>query len=462
MTVMTGQGDKFIIDGLAGAKTLAGTVQIGGAKNEILKVLCAAPLFKDGFSLTNVPEIEDVRRVLELLKRLGAAITKDETDKYSIEVNGLDKFSLPEDISKKLRASIVITGPLLARFGQVDFPYPGGCVIGKRPIDMFLAGFKKMGAEVIETGENFTVKASNGKLQGAELFFKNQSVTVTETFMLAGILAEGKTILKNCATEPEIESLGEWLNECGAKISGLGTNTLTIEGGELLSGAGKVHETLPDRIEAGSFLLLGALAARELTITNCRPEHLDALINLLKEARVKIETGQDWIKVAIKETLLGNHQGVPLMADFNAVDIKTHEYPGFPTDLQAPFSIFLTQAVGQSFIFETIFEGRLNYLEALNRMGAKAKILDAHRAIIDGPTPLSAHEIASPDLRAGLAYILAAIVASGQSVVHNVEYVDRGYERIEERLRLIGVKIERIKAPASDREEDLCQCSLLN
>jgi len=468
---MVTTGDKFIIDGLAGAKTLTGQVTVGGAKNEVLKVLCATPLFKDGFNLTNVPEIEDVRRTIELLERLGVRVQRTEKNKYTVAISDLEvkprglrgltsKFSLPEDISKKLRASIVITGPLLARFGQVNFPYPGGCVIGKRPIDLFLAGFKKMGAEVVENGlpgqgGNFTVKVSGGKLQGAEIFFKNQSVTATETFMMAGVLAEGKTILKNCATEPEVESLGAWLNECGAKISGLGTSTITILGGELLSGQDKTHETLPDRIEAGSFLVLGALAAKELTITKCRPEHLTALIDLLKEAGVKIETGTDWIKVTEGNPLKAS-QGFPSVT---AVDIKTHEYPGFPTDLQAPFSIFLTQALGQSFIFETIFEGRLNYLEALNRMGAKAKILDAHRAIIDGPTRLTAHEIESPDLRAGLAYVLAAIIASGQSIVHNVEYIDRGYEKIEERLRAIGVKIERVKG---EKEKDLCQCSPLN
>lgn len=431
---MTKKDDKFIIAGLAGAKTLSGNVNIGGAKNEVLKVLAASVLFKDGFTLSNVPEIEDVHRMIEVLERLGVVIDHPQVNHYSFNIEGLNGFTIPSDIAKKLRASIVATGPILARFGQVIFPYPGGCVIGKRPIDLFLNGFKKMGAEIFEDGENFKVVAANGKLQGAEIFFKNQSVTATETFLMAGVLAEGKTILKNCALEPEVVSLGEWLNECGAKIIGLGTPVIEIEGGELLFGNSKNHETLPDRIEAGSFLILGALAAKDLTINNCYPQHLDSLISLLKESGVKIEQGEDYLRV-----INSNSEN-----NFEAVDVKTHEYPGFPTDLQAPFSIFLTQTKGQSYLFETIFEGRLNYFDALYRMGAKVKVLDSHRAIIDGPTALVGREIESPDLRAGLAYVLAAIIASGESVVHNVEYIDRGYEEIEKKLTNLGLDIKRV------------------
>lgn len=435
--------DRFIITGLGGAKTLSGELTIGGAKNEVLKVLAGSILFRDGLTLTNVPEIEDVRRMIELLEGLGISVRQLEKNKYHLVTKGLNNFSLASEISKKLRASIVVTGPLLARLGKVVFPYPGGCVIGKRPIDLFLSGFEKMGAMITENEEGFVIEASRGKLQGAEIFFKNQSVTATETFIMAGVLAEGQTVLKNCALEPEIISFGEWLNGCGAKITGLGTSTITVYGGDLLSGEGKTHETLPDRIEAGSFLILGALTASELIIKKCRPEHLDALIAYLIEAGVKIEIGPDWIKVINR----GDEK-------FTALDVKTHEYPGFPTDLQAPFAIFLTQADGQSYIFETIFEGRLNYFDALSRMGAKVKVLDSHRAIIDGPTPLSGREIESPDLRAGLAYVLAAIIASGQSVVHNVEYIDRGYEEIEKRLVGLGLDIKR----ASGDKEELCQC----
>ena len=433
--------DQFVIEGLAGAKTLKGRIRVGGAKNAILKVLASSILFRDGFSVSNVPAIEDVSQVLTLLQELGGQVKKLDSHRYELKSDSFNNFVLASDLSKQLRASVVLTGPLLARFGEVQFPHPGGCVIGKRPINMFLDSFKKMGAEVTETDEAFLVKAKGRKLKGAEIFFKNQSVTVTETLMMAGVLAEGKTVLKNCALEPEIASLGKFLNKGGAKITGLGTPTIEIEGGGLLSGAGQEYVTVPDRIEAGSFLILGALAGSDLTVENCRPDHLDSLINLLRETGVEIEIGDNWVRVKAGQR------------KFTAIDVKTHEYPGFPTDLQAPFSIFLTQAEGQSFIFETIFEGRLNYLEALNRLGAKTKILDVHRAIIDGPTPLTGHEIESPDLRAGLAYVLAAIIASGQSVVHNVKYIDRGYEQIEKRLQAIGVKIER--RPSS--QDNLCQ-----
>lgn len=434
--------DQFIVEGLGGKKILSGRVRVGGAKNAIIKILAAPVLFHDGFAISNVPEIEDVHQMIRLLEELGGQVEKLEPGHYKLKSDELNSFMLASDLSKRLRASVVLTGPLLARFGEVRFPHPGGCVIGKRPIDMFLDGFQRMGAKITEEEGLYVVKAGDGKLKGAEIFFKIQSVTNTETFMMAAVLAEGKTILKNCALEPEIVSLGEFLIKCGAKIKGLGTPTLEIEGGELLSGEGQEYVTVPDRIEAGSFLVLGAIAASDLIVENCRPDHLDALIDILRSAGVDVEVGDTWVRVKNTEP----------NKKFTSIDIKTHEYPGFPTDLQAPLSIFLTQAEGQSFIFETIFEGRLNYLEALNRLGAKTKILDAHRAIIDGPTALTGHEIESPDLRAGLAYLLAAIIASGQSVVHNVKYIDRGYEQIEKRLQAIGVKIER----RAGNKDNLC------
>ncbi|MFA5001319.1 MAG: UDP-N-acetylglucosamine 1-carboxyvinyltransferase [Candidatus Paceibacterota bacterium] len=452
---MKTNNDQFVIEGLAGAKTLKGRIGVGGAKNAILKVLASSILFRDGFTVSNVPAIEDVSQILALLQELGGQVKKLKTHRYELKSDSFHNFILASELSKQLRASVVLTGSLLARFGEVQFPHPGGCVIGKRPIDLFLDGFQKMGATVTETGENFLVKAQGGKLKGAEIFFKNQSVTATETLMMAGVLAEGQTVLKNCALEPEIVSLGEFLNKCGARISGLGTPTIEIEGGELLSGQNQVYETVPDRIEAGSFIILGALAGSDLTVENCRSDHLDSLINLLRETGVEIEIGDNWVRV--KNDQASSAKATAGQRKFTAIDVKTHEYPGFPTDLQAPLAIFLTQAEGQSFIFETIFEGRLNYLEALNRMGAKTKIIDPQRALIDGPTPLTGHEIESPDLRAGLAYVLAAIIASGQSVVHNVKYIDRGYEQIEKRLQAIGVKIERLAGDQNNQCPSLPQ-----
>ncbi len=426
--------DSFRVRGLAGKKTLVGEIAIKGAKNAILKVLAASILFKDEVTVTNVPDIEDVKRAFEVLTELGAKVSKIKTDTFKIDTSGINRTNISVDISKRMRSSIVFTGPLLARFGKVSFPYPGGCVIGKRPIDVFLTGFEKLGAEIKLVNDIYHLKTKSKKLQGTNNFFRLQSPTGTETMIMSAVLAEGKTVLKNCALEPEIASLGNFLNECGAKISGLGTSTITIIGGGLLRGKGKIYRTIPDRIEAGSFVILGALCAKDLTVKNCIPEHIESLTNALQSAGVNIEVGKNKIRITNSSD----------QKKINALEIKTHEYPGFVTDLQAPMSILLTQAEGESFIFETIYEGRLGYLETLAFMGAKVKVLDAHRAIIYGKTPLKAREMESPDLRAGLAYLLASIVADGQSIVHNAYYIDRGYENIEGRLAGIGVDIERI------------------
>jgi UDP-N-acetylglucosamine 1-carboxyvinyltransferase len=303
---------------------------------------------------------------------------------------------------------------------------------------MFIDGFQKMGAEVSEKDGKYTVKAKNKKLKGADIFFRIPSVTGTETFILSALLAEGKTVLKNCAIEPEIENLAGFLIECGAKIKGLGATTLEIEGsgGKLFESNGKIFRTIPDRIEAGSFLILSALAGDNVEITNCNPTHLEILIETLRESGVKIETSKNSIKIS------GN--GSVKNSSFKPVSLKTHEYPGFPTDLQSPMCVYLTQVSGESSIFETIFEGRLNYTQDLVKMGADIKMWNSDRATIKGPTPLKGKELDGPDLRAGLAYILAAIIAKGNSVINNVHFVDRGYEKIEERLKAIGVNIERV------------------
>lgn len=424
--------DYFVIKGLAGKRSLSGAIKVGGAKNAVLKVLAAALLFKNEVTVTNVPDIEDVSRLLELLEDLGVVVEKKDNETYRLVTYDITTHIISPEIAKRIRASVVLTGPLLARLGKVSFPHPGGCVIGKRPIDIFLKGFIEMGASFGEKENEYLFTVKNKKLRGAEIFLRVASVGATEALMMTAVLATGTTVIKNAALEPEIQSLAEFLNTCGARIEGIGTTTLTIYGGDLLDGTGKVYTTVPDRIEAGSFIVLGALAAKDLKITNCEPQHLDSLLFALKQSGVKMEIGNTWVRIkGIQPTT------------FEPMEVKTHEYPGFPTDLQAPLSVFLTQATGQSFIFETIFEGRLQYLETLNRMGAKARILDVHRAIIEGPTPLSGKEVESPDLRAGLAYVLAAIIAKGESVVHNVHYIDRGYEHLVERLQNVGVDIVR-------------------
>ncbi len=425
--------ESFIIKGLNGKRGLLGSIEVRGSKNACLPALASSILFEDGIFLENVPQIEDISRMSELLRDLGASIKADQGS-LNVRFEGEVLGSLDEEISKRMRASVFLTGPILARLGEVSFPHPGGCVIGERPIDLFLSGFKKMGATVEEVGGKYMVRASGGKLKGAEIFFPFQSVGATGTLMMAAVLAEGKTILKNVALEPEIVSLGEFLVSCGANIKGIGTTTLEIEGGELLKSGGKKNVIIPDRLEAGCFLILGALAAEELLIKNCNPEHLGALIELLNSSGVQIEAGQQQIRTKNK-----------LSPDkFTAFNIKTHEYPGFPTDLQAPITTFLTQTSGRSVVFETLFDSRLNYTADLVKMGADITLWDAHRVMVKGPTPLKGRELEGPDIRAGLAFVIAAIIAKGESVINNIYYIDRGYERIEERLKEVGVDIKRV------------------
>ena len=425
--------NALVIKGLAGERTLHGTVRITGAKNAALKAIAATVLFRDTATLTNIPEINDVEKMFDLLTDMGAEVTHLKYGTYTVDIPRGFSSDLSPAIAKRMRASVVLTGPVLARFGKVSFPHPGGCVIGARPLDLFVDGFEKMGATVILKDETYMVTAKGG-LKGAEFFLKNQSVTVTETFMMAGVLAKGTTVIKNAAMEPEIIDLAGFLVKSGAKISGAGTPTITIRGGKLLSGKKAVYKTMPDRIEAGSFLVLGALAARELHITNCNPLHLESPIEALRSAGAFIETKKSEIIVRSSSQL-------------KAVDIKTHEYPGFPTDLQAPMTVFLTQTEGESRVFETIFEGRLNYTESLAAMGASITMMDPHRVIVRGKTELRGRKLTSPDLRAGLAFVIAAVVAKGESVIHNVDTtIDRGYEDIETRLKALGVDIERVSA----------------
>lgn len=425
--------NALVIKGFGGERKIHGEVRVTGAKNAALKAIAATVLFRDTVTLTNIPEINDVLRMFELLKDMGAEVVRVKQGAYTVSIPKGFATELTPGIAKRMRASVVATGPVLARFGKVSFPHPGGCVIGARPLDLFVRGFEKMGAKVTIKDTGYVVEAKNG-LKGAEFFLKNQSVTVTETFMMAGVLAKGTTVIKNAAMEPEIADLAQFLNTCGAKIVGAGTPTITIKGGALLSGKKSTYKTMPDRIEAGSFLVLGALAARELRIKNCDPLHLESPIELLKSAGVSIETKQNEIIVRAPSRI-------------KAFDIKTHEYPGFPTDLQAPMTVLLTQAEGESMVFETIFEGRLNYTESLAAMGAGITMMDPHRVLVRGKSALRGRKLQSPDLRAGLAFVIAAIVAKGESVIHNVDTtIDRGYERIDERLRAIGVSVERVTA----------------
>ena len=408
-----------------GGKSLEGEIEVSGSKNASLPALAASLLFKNKVEFQNLPAIEDIKRMKELLENI-------KQGEFNYE------------IAKQIRASILAVGPALARYGKAVFPHPGGCVIGARPIDVFLDGWKAMGAtfsEILPSESNkinsisaYEIKSFGG-LKGCDYTFRTPSVTGTEGLMMTAVLAHGETTLRNAAMEPEIFYLAEFLNKNGAQISGAGTHTISINGrdGKLLEG-NMPFCAPPDRIEAGSFLVLGALLAKNLVIKNFPADELSALLTILKAAGVEFaySTGKAGI-LTLKQ-----------VAALRAVNIKTQEYPGFPTDLQAPFAILATQAEGASMIHETIFEGRLNYVEHLNRMGAKITLCDPHRAIIYGASPLKGLRLESPDIRAGLAFLIAALVAEGDSTIGNIYQIDRGYEKIDKRLNAIGADIKRI------------------
>jgi UDP-N-acetylglucosamine 1-carboxyvinyltransferase len=368
--------------------------------------------------------------MLELLTELGAQVEKNKQEKQvQIDPSGIKSGNLKGELVKKLRASILLVGPLLARFGEVDMTYPGGCVIGKRPIDIFLDGFEKLGAKIDWNDEGFKVFSNKSKLTGSTIFFPKITVTGTEALMMTAILAKGKTVLKNCAMEPEIKSLADYLNENGAKISGAGTPTIVIEGVESISAG--TFRVIPDRIETGTFVIMGLLSKSEIIVKNCIPDHLGALLPVLKKSGANLEVGQDFIKVKKTKSL-------------KAVSISTHEYPGFATDLQPPYTLLMTQAKGISLIHETIFEGRLFFTDQLNTMGAAIVMCDPHRVVISGPTGLYGKTLTSPDLRAGITMVLAGMIAFGETTIENIYQIDRGYENIDERLNSLGASIERV------------------
>lgn len=421
--------EQFIITGL-GKKTLSGSIAVSGAKNAATKMMAASLLFNDEVMIGNAPQISDMEKMADILTGIGASVHQ-EKDVVRIDTSACQGTELERDSAEKVRASVAFVGPLLARFGEVTFPHPGGDVIGVRPIDLFLRSFEKMGAVVEVADHSYTLSTKGKKLSGADIFLDIASVGVTETVMMAAVLAEGKTTIRNAAMEPEIESIARYLSSCGARISGIGTKTIIIDGGKMLTASGKVYMTIPDRIEAGSFLILGALAAKKLTVTKCNPTHLRALISILERIGAEIE-------ITDKESITISR------GKLQAVDIRTDTYPGFSTDFQSPLVVLLSQAKGESLVFETVFEGRLHYADDLVMMGADIIMLDPHRILVRGPRKLIGRELEGPDIRAGLAYMLAAIVAEGTSIINNVYHIDRGYEQIEKRFSAIGVAIKRV------------------
>ena len=416
---------KFIIQGQS---ALSGEIEIKGAKNAALKIIPAALLSSEKIKITNLPNIEDIDKAISMIKNLGANV-KRQNDTLEIQTSNINNSELNIKQASKFRASIMFAGPLLAKFGEVKFPLPGGCVIGAggRPIDLFLDGFKKLGAEIKEKANYYHIKAK--KLRGCEYFFPIISVTATEAMMMTAVLAEGVTILKNCACEPEISALANYLNEQGAKINGAGTSTITINGVKSIK-AGQ-FKIMPDRLETGSFAIMAATAKSEMLITKCNPRHIQILLSIFNKIGIPFSQGSDWLKIKPAKSI-------------KPYNIKTHEYPGFPTDLQPPYTILMTQAQGSSIIHETIYDRRLLYTDMLIQMGADIIMCDPHRVVVNGPVKLKGRKLTSPDLRAGIAMIIAGIIAEGQTEIDNIYQIDRGYENIDERLKKLGVDIKRI------------------
>ncbi|MEA2088865.1 MAG: UDP-N-acetylglucosamine 1-carboxyvinyltransferase [Patescibacteria group bacterium] len=409
---------------IKGGKKLSGEIKVKGAKNSALKIIAATILTKGKNKISNVPIINDIEKMIEIIKNLGANIKKNPQEDFIINTDNISKTEIDEKMGRDLRASIILAGPLLSRFKEVTIPYPGGCLIGKRPIDIFINGLQALGANCEQKNNKyyFTTK----QLRGAVFIFPKISVTATETMIMAASMAKGTTVLKNSAQEPEIIELSKYLNKCGAKIKNAGTSIITIEGVKNLSACDT--KIMPDRIEAGTFIIMGLLTKSAIKISDCAPEHLESFLLMIKKTGGKLEIGKNFIEI------------IPTK-NFNPVNIITHEYPGFPTDLQAPFTLLMTQANGNSLIHDPIFEGRLFFTDKLNQMGADIIMCDPHRVIVKGPTQLFGKNVDSPDLRAGITLVLAGLIARGTTTIGNVYQIERGYENIIQRLKNLGADI---------------------
>lgn len=413
---------KYIIQGRA---KLGGSIITAGAKNNALKVIPAALLTDQECLIHNVPDIEDINILINIIKKLGVKVDQVGDNSFRIKADKIKTTSLDRNLAKKLRSSIMLIAPLLARFKEVKLSHPGGCMIGKRPIDFFIDGFLKFGGQVDYVDDAYHFKAN--QLKGATIIFPQVSHTGTESMIMAAVLANGTTKIINAACEPEVVALVDMLNSMGAKIKGAGTPYIEITGVSKLSGT--EFTVIPDRIETGSFISLAAANKQGLTITNCNPQHLQVPLLIFEKIGVNLKIGKTEIVVKKSKSLKG-------------IKISTHEYPGFPTDLQAPVTVLLTQATGLSLVHETIYESRLFYTDLLNRMGAHIILCDPHRVIVQGPSQLYGKRVESPDLRAGIAMVIAASIADGQTEIDNIYQIARGYQNIVKRLQGIGVNIK--------------------
>jgi UDP-N-acetylglucosamine 1-carboxyvinyltransferase len=415
---------KFVI---RGGKPLKGKIRAGGMKNAATPIIAATLLTSEECVIDNVPRISDVERMLEILKSLGARAEWTGEHEVTVSAKDADIKSLDKKIVKSMRSSILFLGPLLARFKRVQIPEPGGCIIGNRPPDTHFYALEKIGAKV--TRENGYYNLETDGLTGSVVILPEFSVTATENLLMAASLAKGTTEVRLAAAEPHVQDLIKFLSSMGAKISGAGTHNLIIDGVEKLHGAR--HTLIPDQIEIGTLAVAAAVSRGEVVIENVIPEYLDIILLKLKEAGVIFEVGKDFLKIRPS-------------ADLRAFRLQTLPYPGFPTDLQAPFGVLATQCNGTTLIQDPMFEGRMGYIGELVKMGANAIVADPHRVVINGPTPLYGQDIKSFDLRAGATLIIAGLIASGETIINEAEVVDRGYEAIEKRLAALGADIERI------------------
>ena len=417
--------DKLVIQG---GTRLDGEIWISGSKNAALPILFATLLTDEKVTLSNLPHLQDITTTIALLGALGVTISIDDSMQISVESGSLNAVTAPYDLVKTMRASILVLGPLLAKYGEANVSFPGGCAIGSRPVDLHLKGLEAMGAQ-IEVDQGYIKARSKGRLKGANILMEMVSVGATENLMMAAALAEGTTVIQNAAREPEIVDLAQCMNALGAKVEGYGTNTLVIHGVEKITGG--EYSIMPDRIETGTFLAAAAATGGRIKTTKADPASLESVLIKLKETGAEITQGDDWIELDMK----GRRP--------KAVNLKTAPYPGFPTDMQAQLSVVNAVAEGTGKIIETIFENRHMQVQELNRMGAKIAV-EGNTAVVTGVEQLNGAPVMASDLRASAALVIAGMVASGETAVDRIYHIDRGYECIEEKLRQVGAKIRRL------------------
>ena len=410
---------KFIIQG---GKKLEGEVRISGSKNAALPIIAATVLVKGKTTLYNVPNIQDVQTMFQIIKDIGGKVTK-KNNKVIIDTSKIHTYEIPENLMRKMRSSVILAGAIIGKYNKANFSYPGGCERGSRPIDLHLKGFEKLGINIKEEYGEIICNAE--KIIGAQIHLDFPSVGATENIILSACLAEGTTILTNAAKEPEIEDLVKFLNKAGAKIKGAGTDRIEIAGVKKLTEIS--YNIMPDRIEAGTYLVAGAITGGNVRIANANPMHIEPILNKLEEANCILEIGKDYVQIKAPRRI-------------KSVDIKTMPYPGFPTDMQSIFGALLSTAKGTSIITENIFENRYKYVQELNRMGARINV-EGRTAIIKGTKRIQGANVVASDLRGGVALIIEALAAKGVTQVDNVHYILRGYENIEEKLKKLGVKI---------------------